>query len=181
MKVKLHTKLEKELDKIYNKDLPALPTDAKKFIVKYLPWISLIAAVLVFYASYSLWHDAHYLSAVSNYVNAYNPYLSKVINYNQMTTLVWIALTVYIIEGLLYLFAFNNLKKQKKSGWNLIYYGLLVNVIYGIVVAFTAYGGFGSFLGYLVASAIGGYFIFQIRSAYTTNHEHKSKESLKKD
>ncbi len=169
-------KLEKELDKIYNKDLPELPKGAKQFLIKYFPWISLIGAVGVFWASYDLWNWGHYFYNYTTYLNnIYGAYgVNTPVRTNQMTLMVWIALIVYIIEGLFYLFAFTGLKKQKKNGWNMLFYGLLVNVIYGIVLIFTNYGGFGTFLGYLIASAIAGYFIFQVRSAYI--HTPKTNE-----
>ena len=62
---------------------------------------------------------------------------------------------------------FPGTREKKKSGWNLLFYALLINVAYGFVVMFTDYGSVGSFIGSLIGSAIGGYFLFQIRSSYS--------------
>ncbi len=175
----LLNKLEKKLDKIYNKNLPELPKSAKQFLIKNLPWISLISAIAVFWASYDLWNWGQYYSNVNNYFNnIYVTYgVTNPIKTNQMTLIIWVALIVYIIEGLFYFFAFKGLTKQKKSGWNMLFYGLLCNVVYGIILIFTNYGNFGSFLGYLIVSAIAGYFIFQIRSAYVQTPPKKIKKT----
>ncbi len=74
---------------------------------------------------------------------------------------------------MIYIAAFPGTKARKKSGWDLLFYALLINVVYGIVVAFTDYGGFGSLIGSLVGSAIGAYFLFQIRVSYSTGKAAK--------
>ncbi len=80
--------------------------------------------------------------------------------------MIWLSIAVLVVEALLYIAAFNPTKARKKSGWDLLFYALLVNVAYGIVVAFTYYGGIGRLLGSLIGSAIGFYFLFQIRASY---------------
>lgn len=62
--------------------------------------------------------------------------------------------------------AFAPTKERKKSGWNLLFLALLVNVVYGLVVTFTDYGGPSNFISVLISTVIGMYFLFQIREAY---------------
>ena len=71
--------------------------------------------------------------------------------------------------------AFSGLKARKKSGWNLLYYALLLNLAYGIVMAFTNYGGFSYLIGAVIGSAIGLYLLFQIRSSYLGGHKTADK------
>ncbi len=47
-----------------------------------------------------------------------------------------------------------------------MFYAFLVNVIYGIFILFTDYGGLGSLIGAVIGSAIGLYLLFQIRGNY---------------
>ena len=168
------SKLEDQLDKIVNKSLPSLPRNAKKFMVTIAPWVALIGGVLSLWSAYNLWRWAHTLSFISNYTKAVNSMYSMYgYGYRapnsvaHMSVVLWIAMIITVVEGVIYLLAFPGLKNQKKSGWNFLFYGLLVNVVYGIVMIFTSYGGVGTFIGYLIGSAIGAYLIFQIRSSYS--------------
>jgi hypothetical protein len=54
-----------------------------------------------------------------------------------------------------------------------MFYALLVNVAYGVVMLFTNYGGIGTLLSTLIGSAIGLYLLFQIRSSYGLHPAHK--------
>ena len=51
--------LEDQLDKIVNKSLPPLPSNAKKFIVTIAPWVALAGGVLSLWSIYALWQGAH--------------------------------------------------------------------------------------------------------------------------
>jgi len=79
---------------------------------------------------------------------------------------VWLALGVLLVEAILYLLAFPATRDRKKSGWDLMFYAALVNIVYAVVVLFSNYGGIGSLLGSLIGSAIGLYLLFQIRASY---------------
>ena len=52
-------------------------------------------------------------------------------------------------------------------GWNLLFYGALLNAVYGVFSAFNDYGGAGSLIIQLVVSAIVLYFLFAIRDQYS--------------
>lgn len=164
---KLH-KLEKKLDKIFNEDFPTLPSNTKKLIVKYLPWLSLIGGLLTLWADWELWKWGH-LASISSYVTNLNNLYGggKLIQTSsQMSFGIWLGVIVLAIEAVIYIAAYFGLNKQKESGWNLIFYGALINLIYGIAIAFTSYGGFGSLIWSIVVSLVVLYIIFQIRSAY---------------
>jgi len=172
--------LEQSLDEVFNKNAPQLPAGIKQFIVKYLPYINLVLGILTLVAAWGLWNAAHTVNVLVDYANNLSAaYGGEKISTDQLTFTVWLALGVLVVEALLYIAAFPGTKARKKSGWNLLYYALLINVVYGIVVAFTDYGGFGSLIGSLIGSAIGAYFLFQIRGSYS-GASRSAKASAKK-
>ena len=71
------------------------------------------------------------------------------------------------VQGVIYLLAYPGLKAHKKAGWNYLFYGALLNVVYAVATLFNDYQGGSSFVGGLIGSAIGFYLLFQVRSAYT--------------
>ncbi len=164
---KLH-KLERKLDKIFNEDFPSLPSKTKKLMIKYFPIISLIGGLLTLWADYDLWKWGHLTVISSNATDLTNLYAgNKLIQTsNQMNLGIWLGVIILAIEAILYIVAYFSLIKQKEAGWNLVFWGALVNIAYGLIIAFTSYGGFRELFWSLMISVIIMYFIFQIRSAY---------------
>jgi hypothetical protein len=161
-------KLENTLNNIFVTKAPKLPEEGKKALVRYLPWINLVLGLLTVWSAWTLWHWAHVADKLLGSINALNNlYGTPVVTTNRLSFGIWLGIIVLVIEAVLYLLAFPATRERKKSGWNLLFYAVLVNIVYAILVFFTSYGGFGSLLGGLVGSAIGLYFLFQIRSAYT--------------
>jgi hypothetical protein len=159
--------LEKKLDDVFAKKAPALPLKAKDTLVQYLPWINLVLGVLTLYAAYVLWHWAHAVNSLVDYANSFSAlYGGPAVATHRLTVMIWLGLLVLAVEALLYIAAFPATRDRKKSGWNLMFYALLVNVLYGVVVLFTDYGGVGSLIGALIVSLVGLYLLFQIRASY---------------
>lgn len=160
--------LEKNLDEVFDKNAPDLPAGAKKVIVEYLPYINLVLGVLTLAAAWGLYNAAHTVnSIVESFNNLSVTYGGTKIATSHLTFTVWLAIATLAVEAVLYIAAFPGTKARKKSGWDLLYYALLINVVYGIIAAFTSYGGAGRLIGSLIGSSIGAYFLFQIRSSYT--------------
>lgn len=160
------SQLEAGLEGLF-KGAPKLPDKAKEVIAQWLPWINLILGLLSLWAAYALWHWAHLANNLVNYANELSKALGgSGVAVDRLTFGVWLAIAVLVVEALLYISAFPGTRDRKKSGWNLLFYALLVNIVYGIVVLFTDYGGVGNFLGYLIGSAIGLYFLFQLKPKY---------------
>lgn len=160
--------LESALDDIFVKKAPALPVNAKKFIVQYLPWINLILGLFTLVAARALWSWAHTVNSLVNYANNLSSVYggTAVAHVNHLGFSVWLALVVLAIEALLYIAAFPGTRDRQKSGWNLLFYALLINIVYGVINLFTNYGGSGTLISAVVGSAIGFYFLFQIRGSY---------------
>ncbi len=159
--------LENWLNEIFGKKAPTLPEGGKKFVVKYLPWFSLMVGILTLYGVYLLWHWAHWANQAASYVNSWNAYYGQpLIHLNHMTAVLWLGLLVLTAEAVVYLAAFPATRARRKQGWNLLFYATLINIVYGFLVMFTSYGNVGSFIGGIVSSAGGFYFLFQVRDRY---------------
>jgi len=160
--------LENSLSDVFVKKAPPLPEGGKKAIVQYLPWLSLLVGLLTLFFAWQLWHWAHVASALIDEANSLSQAFGGTATVtNRMSVGIWLGVLILVVEGVLYLMAFSNLQARKKAGWNLLFYALLINLVYGIVIVFTSYGGIGNFLSYLIGSVIGLYFLFQIRSSYS--------------
>ncbi len=157
--------LEKSLDNLFVKELPGLPKNVIDFIVKYLPYINLVLGVLTLLAALSLWQWAHVANSLIDYANSVSKaYGGTTISASRMTFWLWISLATLIVEAVIYIVAFAPTKARKKSGWDLLFYALLINVVYGILMIFGR--GIGDLFMSLIGTAIGLYLLFQIRSSY---------------
>jgi hypothetical protein len=160
--------LESNLEDVFVKKAPALPSGGKKALVEYLPWINLILGLLSLYTAYVLWNWAHVANRFADYANSISAiYGGSPVVTTRLTTMIWVGLAVLVLEALLYIAAFPALRARKKSGWNLLFYAMLVNVVYGVVMLFADYGGVGTLIGSLIGSAVGLYLLFQIRGSYS--------------
>lgn len=164
--------LETKLDEVLVKNAPfQLPKKAKDWIVQYLPYINLVLGVISLWAALGLYRWATVANQFVDYANSvYRSVGIPTQSVERLTTVVWLGIVVLAIEGLLYVLAFVPTRDRKKSGWDLLFLALLVNVVYGVVMVFSDYGGVSSLFGTLLSTLVGLYFLFQIRSAYT----HKS-------
>lgn len=159
--------LEKSLEGVFVKSAPKLPEGGKRVLVQWLPWINLVAGVLTLWSVYALWHWAHLANGLVNYVNQLSAiYGGTSVDIHRLTATVWLGMIILAVEGVLFLMAFPATRARTKKGWDLMFYALLVNLVYGVVVIFTDYGGVGNFIGYLIGSVIGLWLLFQIRGKY---------------
>ncbi|MEX0881714.1 MAG: hypothetical protein WEC17_00600 [Candidatus Saccharimonadales bacterium] len=159
--------LEKSLEGVFVKSAPKLPERGKEVLVAWLPWINLVLGILTLWAVYWLWQWAHAVNNLVDFTNQFSQvYGGPTITGRELTAMVWVGLVVLGVEAVLFLMAFQATRTRSKRGWNLMFYALLVNLVYGILVIFTDYGGVGSFIGYLIGTIIGLWLLFQIRSKY---------------
>ncbi len=157
-------KLETMLASIY-KPTPKLSVNVKKTIVSYWPYAALILGVLQLWSAYSLWHWGRDVNKAIAVFNSYFSSSSTVVHH--LNVIYWVSLVVLAVVGILLLMAYSGLKARAKSGWNLLFYGALLNGVYGVFSAFNDYGGVGSLVVQLIVSAVVLYFLFQIRDQYS--------------
>ena len=159
--------LASSLEGIFVKSAPKLPEGGKKVLVEWLPWINLVAGGLTLWSVDALSNWAHVANNLINNLNALGQaYGVDIPSVDRLNATVWIGLIVLAIEGVIFLLAFPATRARSKRGWDLMFYALLINLVYGIVVIFSDYGGVGNFIGYLIGSVIGLWLLFQIRSKY---------------
>lgn len=158
--------LESSLDKVFVGMAPKLPENIKSFLVSIAPWASLATGVLSLLSVYWLWNWANTTSSLADYVNELNKaFGGTTVVADRLTVSIWVGLVVLGVAGVLYLLAFPALKALKKSGWDLLFYALILNLAYSIVLLFSDYTG-GSFIGTLIGSILGLWLLFQIRGKY---------------
>lgn len=139
--------LEQFLDLYLNKKAPSLPQSWRGFIVKILPWLTLIffllslPAVLAFVGINTLLSPVSYLQGIAT-------------GFNYTLAAVFIIITL-ALEGL----AIPGLFKKIRRGWLLLYYSTLVNALYSLIVF--------NLVGLVLGTLISLYILFQVRSYYT--------------
>ena len=177
--------LENKLNELFVKNLPALPKGGKDFLVKFLPYINLILGVIVLFSVLNLWRWANATNDLINNLNTLSETYggATITAADRLGPVIWLALVTLTIQAVLYIASYPGAKARKKSGWNFMFYALLVNVAYGIVMVFSAYGGLGSLFGSLIGTSIGLYLLFQIRASYSTGKatpKAKTEKTAKK-
>lgn len=142
-----------------------LPKNAKEGLVKIAPWLSLIGGVLGILSAISLWRAAHQVNVWVDYANQLSAQLGGPTTNNLGVTF-WLSIIMMVIFAALALLAFPGLKDKKKTGWNIAFYSMLAQVVYGVVSLFYSGGGFGSLGLSLVSAGVGFFLLFQVRSYY---------------
>lgn len=170
-------KLETTLDDVLNKKAPyKLPENNRKALAGAMWWLALVGGVLQLYLAWRLWDAWHYYDKYADMANSYAAAFGVDARVNDLGFAFYLVLIVMLLSGALLLLAAPALKAMRKMGWTLVFYGLLVNLAYGVVVLFTDYGDLGNFLGAVLGSLVGAYLLFQVRSQFMKSHpaEHKA-------
>ena len=129
-----------------NEKLPALPESAKEWIVKALPWIIIIASILMLpavFAIFGLGAMFGTLGVLAGYTVGFSYYL------------IW---AISVVMFVMQLSAVKGLMSRRISGWNILFYVSILSVISGIVS--------GSLFSAIIAVVIELYLLFQIKSYY---------------
>ncbi len=160
--------LEKSLEGVF-KDVPHIPESGRKTLADIWPWLALIGGILQLLAAWGLWRLASYTSALYDYANSLSvAFTGKAVGPTSTDKMViYLGVAVLAVEAVILLLAFPKLQKKQKAGWDLLFLGAVINVVYGVVQIFTYNRGIGSFVGSLIGSAIGFYLLFEVRSKFT--------------
>lgn len=139
------TKLEKELEKIFVKKLPALPKKLKEFIVNYGPWLAVILLVLsvpVILAFMGLLITTTSLMFLGGFRGCF--YIISV-----LMGMVMIVLQIMAIPGLF---------KKKIKAWRLLFYISVISALLSLIKFDLG--------GLIIGAGISWYVLFQIKSYY---------------
>jgi hypothetical protein len=164
--------LEKKLDDLLGSSAPVkLPDNGKRTLADFMPWLALGFGILQLILALGLYNWARATSGLTDYAQslcqAYSTSADCGIG-NRWSVGLYVALAVLALDGLLLLLAFPGLRARRKQGWNLLFYAAILNLVYGVVAAFTDYGsGIMSLFWSLVTSVVGLWLLFQIRPLYT--------------
>lgn len=166
--------------------LPHLPKNVQKWIGENVWWIILVVFILSVFGIFSLIAGITALATLSSAAyGVYGAYGMSQANAGMALTAAWITLAGAIVTTVILGLAISPLKEGKKKGWDLIFLSdiaYLVITIVGLLVSFN----FGGIIGTAIGTAIGFYFLFEIRGHYlphsTKSHshpEHKKAEEKK--
>lgn len=176
-------KLEIQLDDVLNKKAPfKIPPDGRKSLAGALWIIALIFGLLQLWLAWNFWHVGHAVDRLVDYANTLSAAYGGSVVTNDLGPMYYLTLVVLAADAAILLLAAPALKAMRKNGWNLAFYSMLLNVVYGVVVLFSSHGGFGDLIGALIGSTIGAYLLFQVRDQFTKSQpaahktpvEHKS-------
>lgn len=129
----------------FYKNIPALPTNIRDFLVKIAPWIALVFGILGVIGGLSILS----LSPVAAVVGPRN-----------IPGLVISGILAIISSGLL-LFAFPKLRRFEKGGWRFLFWSEVISVVSSLITL-----SVGNLIGTLIGAFIGFYLLFQIKSYY---------------
>jgi len=170
-------KLEAVLAPLFE-GLPALPKNVKDWFVKAWPILALIFGVLQLLAAWGLWNVGHLANNLINYANQLSNLSGTGVVVNNLGFFYWVSLIVLVVDAVILLLAYPGLKARSLRGWNMLFLGAVVNVVYGIFTTFgSGYGNVGNLILALIGSAIGFYFLFQVRSYYTRDTKPATKSA----
>lgn len=159
--------LEKWLDNTFNKNNPVkLPAGFTKWLANNVWWLTLVGAIFSLLSILSTWSS---LNTVQNLGDAYGLDGSAVgALYAQSANVLYISMAVNAVSAVLLFMAFQKLKVHQKSGWNLVYYNMLLGITASLVssVVFATYALVGGLIGVAIGLAIGGTLLFQIRKYF---------------
>jgi hypothetical protein len=137
--------LERELEPVFLQKFPPFSEPVKEFVVQYGPYFILILSVLGLMGLFTAFGIMGAISGMGSVSTEFG--ISFYLN---------VALGVFVL--IMYLMAFSPLRARKRSGWNLLYYALLIGLLSNIVQLniFVA----------LVSGVLGFWVLFQIREKY---------------
>lgn len=159
--------LETKLEDVF-KGAPKLSDSTKESLAKLWPWLALIFGILQLAAAWALWgliRTSDRILDTANTISLY--YTGRSVGYSSMDKFwIYLGVAMLVVDAVILLLAYPHLVKRARRGWDLLFLGSVINVVYSIVTIFISGRGFGSFLMGLIGSAVGFYLLFQVKSKY---------------
>ncbi len=142
-----------------------LPKNAKDFIVKYGPWITLVLGILL---ALTVVPGLIAALALTSYTATYGGLYGATLAGGVVGPIFYLSLIFLVIQLIIMFVSIPMLLKRRRIGWQLVFYSSVISLVYTVFNSFS-YGilNFGSLVVGLIGALIGWYFIFQIRSYYT--------------
>jgi len=137
------------LDEYMVKKAPfALPKEAKEFIVKVSPYLTIIFAILTLPIIFWALRISTFLSP-----------LAAALGVNVWGFGTIVSLATAVITIILYLMAVQGLFNRTKSSWRLVFYASIVSLIGNILST-------NGIIGTIIGVIIGWYILFQVKDMY---------------
>lgn len=161
------TQLENKLEDAF-KGAPKLSDSTKESLAKLWPWLALIFGILQLAAAWALWGLVRTTDRILDTANTISLYYTgRSVGYSAAEkTWMYIGIAMLVVDAVILLMAYPHLVKRARRGWDLLFLGSVINVVYSVVSIFINGRGFSSFLFGLIGSAIGFYLLFQVKSKY---------------
>lgn len=141
-------------------DLPHLPKDWVKNIVKILPYLLLIGGIF---------------SLVSGFQDlfAFGRNRAWIMHWMQIDRTYYYVRAIFsILMAVLYLMAYKIIKNKEYEGWLLLFWAVILTLLEAIVLLII---GGGSLVASVVGAAIGFYLIYEIRPEFIAKETKKTK------
>lgn len=138
---------EVELDKLFGKQAPAIPQSGREVIVMILPWLAVIAVILLVPCILFALGLSAFLAPFGGLFGSYTNYFSF-----------FISTILFIVYIVLLCLAIPALFKRMKAGWNYLYVIQLLLAVQNLLTLNLVI----LILGFL----IGMYILFQVRPLY---------------
>jgi hypothetical protein len=133
-------------------NLPHIPQGGREFIVSIAPWLALIFGIL------GVWGGIQMLGFGGGQYSE----LMRMAGYSSSSFV--IGAIFNIASSALLLAGFTGLKAHTKSGWNFVFYSMLVSILGGVVSV--VMGMMYGIVGLVIGAFIGFYLLFEVRSHY---------------
>ena len=168
-------KVEVKLEEAF-KDLPALPDSSKEALAKFWPWLALIMGIVQLMAAWALWRLTRVVDVLNEVANYYTAYTGKHLGLSATDKMViYLGIIVLAADAVILLMAYAPLKERSKKGWDLLFLGAMLNVVYSVISIFVNGRGLMSFLSSLLGTAIGLYLLFQVKGKFNGKKPAASK------
>jgi hypothetical protein len=168
--MELITKLENMVAK-WLKPIPSLPKSAQKWLAANVWWLALISAILTGLSIlFSIGAIATYASLSASADALYGSIGLVSYGAGWIVGAVITLIFSIVIAGVTAL-AVSPLKAQSRKGWTLLFLVLLLSaleVVVNAIVSFSVIGFIFAIIFGAIGLAIGGYFLFQIQSYFSS-------------